>query len=58
MEDIFEDFILDIDGCDEKNFFVVIDYVDEFYFYYRKMEVIFLLNVVFVVDFRYVELQI
>ncbi|GFS39389.1 cyclin B2;2 [Actinidia rufa] len=39
MEDIFEDPIMDIDSCDAKNPLAVVDYVDDLYAYYRKMEV-------------------
>ncbi|KAL6993372.1 hypothetical protein U1Q18_011489 [Sarracenia purpurea var. burkii] len=39
MEDIFEDDpIVDIDGCDSKNPLAVVDYVDDLYAYYRRME--------------------
>ncbi|KMT09623.1 hypothetical protein BVRB_6g130760 [Beta vulgaris subsp. vulgaris] len=38
MEDIFEDPIMDIDGPDAKNPLAVVDYVDDIYSYYRKME--------------------
>ncbi|PSS36584.1 G2/mitotic-specific cyclin-1 like [Actinidia chinensis var. chinensis] len=38
MEDIFEDPIMDIDSCDAKNPLAVVDYVDDLYAYYRKME--------------------
>lgn len=41
MEDIFEDPIMDIDGPDAKNPLAVVDYVDDIYSYYRKMEVSF-----------------
>lgn len=39
MEDIFEDPIMDIDSCDAKNPLAGVDYVDDLYGYYRKMEV-------------------
>lgn len=39
MEDIFEDPVTDIDSCDAKNPLAVVDYVDDLYGYYRKMEV-------------------
>lgn len=39
MEDIFEDPVMDIDGCDAKNALAAVDYVDDLYVYYRKMEV-------------------
>ncbi|KAH7850956.1 hypothetical protein Vadar_005122 [Vaccinium darrowii] len=38
MEDIFEDPIMDIDSCDAKNPLAGVDYVDDLYGYYRKME--------------------
>ncbi|KAL2551218.1 Cyclin-B2-1 [Forsythia ovata] len=38
MEDIFEETIIDIDGCDAKNPLAVVDYVDDLYAYYKKME--------------------
>ncbi|OMO83405.1 hypothetical protein COLO4_22539 [Corchorus olitorius] len=38
MEDIVEDPIFDIDGCDAKNPLAVVDYVEDLYAYYRKME--------------------
>ncbi|KAG8660086.1 G2/mitotic-specific cyclin-2 isoform X2 [Manihot esculenta] len=38
MEDIIEEPILDIDGCDSKNPLAVVDYVEDMYAYYRKME--------------------
>lgn len=39
MEDIFEDPVTDIDSCDAKNPLAVVDYVDDLYGYYRKVEV-------------------
>lgn len=40
MEDVIaEDHIMDIDSCDAKNPLAVVEYVDEIYDYYRKMEV-------------------
>ncbi|KAK2966856.1 hypothetical protein RJ640_027815 [Escallonia rubra] len=38
MEDIFEEPIMDIDSCDAKNSLAVVDYVEDLYGYYRKME--------------------
>ncbi|XP_057968410.1 G2/mitotic-specific cyclin-2-like [Malania oleifera] len=38
MEDIFEDPVMDIDGCDVKNSLAVVDYVDDIYAFYKKME--------------------
>lgn len=38
MEDIFEDPVTDIDSCDAKNPLAVVDYVDDLYGYYRKVE--------------------
>ncbi|XWS42223.1 hypothetical protein CRYUN_Cryun17cG0149600 [Craigia yunnanensis] len=38
MEDIFEEAIVDIDGCDARNPLAVVDYVEDLYAFYRKME--------------------
>uniref|UniRef100_A0A5B6YR87 Putative G2/mitotic-specific cyclin-2-like n=1 Tax=Davidia involucrata TaxID=16924 RepID=A0A5B6YR87_DAVIN len=38
MEDIFEEPIMDIDSCDAKNSLAVVDYVEDLYAYYRRME--------------------
>ncbi|CAA3029957.1 G2/mitotic-specific cyclin-2-like [Olea europaea var. sylvestris] len=38
MEDIFEETIMDIDSCDAKNSLAVVDYVEDLYAYYKKME--------------------
>ncbi|XP_044460951.1 G2/mitotic-specific cyclin-2-like [Mangifera indica] len=38
MEDINEEPIVDIDGCDAKNPLAVVEYVEDLYAYYRKME--------------------
>lgn len=38
MEDTFDDSILDIDSVDTKNSLAVVDYVEDIYAYYRKME--------------------
>lgn len=39
MEDIVEEPIVDIDGCDLKNPLAVVEYVEDLYAYYRRMEV-------------------
>lgn len=41
MEDIIEEEepIMDIDSCDANNPLAVVEYVDDLYIYYRKMEV-------------------
>lgn len=39
MEDIFEESVMDIDGCDNRNPLAAVDYVQDIYAYYRKMEV-------------------
>lgn len=39
MEDITEEPILNIDDSDAKNPLAVVDYVEDLYDYYRKMEV-------------------
>ena len=39
MEDKFEDPIMDIDSSDAKNPLAVVNYVDDLYAYYKKMEV-------------------
>ncbi|XP_059644615.1 G2/mitotic-specific cyclin-2-like [Cornus florida] len=38
MEDIFEEPIMDIDSFDAKNPLAVVDYVEDLYAYYRKLE--------------------
>ncbi|KAK8653141.1 hypothetical protein V6N13_127154 [Hibiscus sabdariffa] len=38
MEDIVEEPIVDIDGCDAKNPLAVFEYVEDLHAYYRKME--------------------
>ncbi|XWS45635.1 hypothetical protein CRYUN_Cryun15aG0153400 [Craigia yunnanensis] len=38
MEDIVEEPIVDIDGCDAKNPLAIVEYVEDLYAYYRKME--------------------
>ena len=39
MEDIAAKPIVDIDACDAKNPLAVVEYVEDLYAYYRKMEV-------------------
>ncbi|KAJ0445537.1 putative cyclin domain-containing protein [Helianthus annuus] len=39
MEDIFEEPVVDIDISDTKNTLAVVEYVEELYAYYRKMEI-------------------
>ena len=39
MEDIVEEASVDIDGCDARNPLAVVDYVEDLYAFYRKMEV-------------------
>ncbi|XP_030975763.1 G2/mitotic-specific cyclin-1-like isoform X3 [Quercus lobata] len=38
MEDIVEEPVMDIDSCDAKNPLAVVDYIEDLYAYYRKME--------------------
>lgn len=38
MEDIFEESVMDIDGCDNRNPLAAVEYVQDIYSYYRKME--------------------
>ncbi|KAK4479992.1 hypothetical protein RD792_013047 [Penstemon davidsonii] len=38
MEDIFEETVMDIDGGDSKNPLAVVEYVEDLYIYYKKME--------------------
>ncbi|XP_076889496.1 G2/mitotic-specific cyclin-2-like [Bidens hawaiensis] len=38
MEDIFEESVIDIDACDEGNPLAVVEYVEDLYANYRKME--------------------
>ncbi|XP_031261532.1 G2/mitotic-specific cyclin-2-like [Pistacia vera] len=38
MEDIDEEPVVDIDGCDAKNPLAVVEYVEDLYAYYKKME--------------------
>lgn len=62
MEDIIEDPILDIDVPDAKNPLAVVEYIDDIYSYYRKMEVsihqICLLWQNFVRQVTYVDMEI
>lgn len=39
MEDIFEETGTDIDGCDVTDPLAVVEYVEDLYAYYKKMEV-------------------
>lgn len=39
MEDIFEETVLDIDGGDAKDPLSVVEYVEDLYASYKKMEV-------------------
>lgn len=39
MEDIFEETAIDIDSDDAKNPLAAVDYVEDLYAYYSKMEV-------------------
>ena len=39
MEDVEEELIMDIDGCDKKNPLAVVEYIDELYNFYKKAEV-------------------
>jgi hypothetical protein len=39
MEDVEEEPIMDIDGCDKKNPLAVVEYVDDLYNFYKKAEV-------------------
>ncbi|GMH24538.1 hypothetical protein Nepgr_026381 [Nepenthes gracilis] len=38
MEDIFKELIVDIDGDDAKNPLAVVEYIDDLYSYYRRMQ--------------------
>ncbi|KAL8194086.1 hypothetical protein R6Q57_026328 [Mikania cordata] len=38
MEDIFEEFVIDIDVCDDGNPLAVVEYVEDLYANYRRME--------------------
>lgn len=39
MEDMVEEPIVDIDSCDAKNPLAAVEYVEDLFSYYRKMEV-------------------
>ena len=39
MEYIIEETVLDIDTCDANNPLAVVDYIEDLYAHYRKMEV-------------------
>lgn len=39
MEDIFEESVVDIDICDNENELAVVEYVEDLYAHYRRMEV-------------------
>ncbi|KAI5596562.1 hypothetical protein BDE02_02G009400 [Populus trichocarpa] len=39
MEDVEEEPIMDIDGCDKKNPLAVVEYVDDLYNFYKKAEI-------------------
>lgn len=39
MEDIFEETVVNIDGGDVKDQLAVVEYVEDLYSYYKKMEV-------------------
>lgn len=38
MEDIFEESVVDIDACDDGNHLAVVEYVEDLYAHYRRME--------------------
>ncbi|CAI9272230.1 unnamed protein product [Lactuca saligna] len=38
MEDIFEESVVDIDSCDNENELAVVEYVEDLYAHYRRME--------------------
>lgn len=44
MEDTSEEPVVDIDGNDKKNPLAVVEYIDDIYSYYKKVEVCFLYN--------------
>lgn len=46
MEDIFEENIIDIDGDDAKNPLAVVEYVQDLFASYRKMEVSLICSVI------------
>ena len=39
MEDVEEELIMDIDGCDKKSPLAVVEYIDDLYNFYKKAEV-------------------
>lgn len=39
MEDLTEEPVLDIDSSDKKNQLAVVEYIDDLYTYYKKVEV-------------------
>lgn len=39
MEDVAEEPIVDIDSCDKKNPLAVVEYIDDIYNFYKKLEV-------------------
>lgn len=41
MEDIAEEPVVDIDGCDKRNPLAVVEYIDDLYRNYKKAEVIY-----------------
>lgn len=40
MEDLAEEPVVDIDSSDKKNQLSVVEYIDDLYAYYKKVEVI------------------
>lgn len=40
MEDLAEELVVDIDSSDKKNQLSVVEYIDDLYIYYKKVEVI------------------
>ncbi|KAJ0734726.1 hypothetical protein HanPI659440_Chr11g0423551 [Helianthus annuus] len=40
IEDIFEEPVIDIDACDEGNQLAVVEYLEDFYANYTKIEVL------------------
>lgn len=41
MEDTSEEPVVDIDGNDKKNPLAVVEYIDDIYSYYKKVEVVY-----------------
>ena len=39
MEDVEEEPVLDIDGCDKRDPLAVVEYIDDLYNFYKKAEV-------------------